>query len=206
VWQGNGGGLGGVGPRTAQASSWGGPGGGPPAGSRGGGRRGGAFGSDADPALLDYLQANRGNAKYLVATINSMSASPIILNTDEPDPVITLGGFMGRDPVLSTEQLANLVKKGEVRFFLIPDSERMEEMMSEYFSSQSPGQQGAPEGPPGGLGSFLHNESMSWVQDNCEKVPQELWQSPEVEEDSGGGPGGPGRAQALYDCRVRGGE
>jgi 4-amino-4-deoxy-L-arabinose transferase-like glycosyltransferase len=197
VWQGNGGGLGGVGPRTAQASSWGGPGGGPSAGNRGSGRRGGGFGSDADPALLNYLQANRGDAKYLVATINSMSASPIILNTNEPDPVITLGGFMGRDPVLSTEQLANLVRKGEVRFFLVPDSERMEEMMSEYFSSQSSAdQQAAPEGPPGGLGRFLHNESMTWVQDNCEQVPQEHWQSSDSED-----AGGPmGRTQILYDC------
>ena len=197
VWQGNGGGLGSVGPRTAQASSWGGPGGGPSAGNRGSGRRGGGFGSDADPALLNYLQANRGDAKYLVATINSMSASPIILNTNEPDPVITLGGFMGRDPVLSTEQLADLVRIGEVRFFLVPDSERMEEMMSEYFSSQSSaGQQAAPEGPPGGLGRFLHNESMTWVQDNCEQVPQEDWQSSDSED-----AGGPmGRTQILYDC------
>ena len=197
VWQGNGGGLGGVGPRTAQASSWGGPGGGPPAGGSRGDRHGGGFGSDADPALLNYLQANRGDAKYLVATINSMSASPIILNTNEPDPVITLGGFMGRDPVLSTAQLADLVRKGEVRFFLVPDSERLEEMMSEYLSSQSSaGQQAAPEGPPGGLGRFLHNESITWVQDNCEQVPQEDWQSSDSED-----AGGPmGRTQILYDC------
>jgi 4-amino-4-deoxy-L-arabinose transferase-like glycosyltransferase len=202
VWQGNGGGLGGVGPRTVQASSWGRPGSGPSAGTRGGGRRGDGFGSEADPALLDFLQTNRGDAKYLVGTINSMSASPIILNTDEPAPVITLGGFMGRDPVLSTDRLADLVKKGEVRFFLVPDRERMEEMMSEYFSSQSPGQQAAPEGPLGGLGSFLDNESMTWVQDNCEQVTQELWQSPEVEENREGGSEGPGRAQTLYDCDV----
>jgi hypothetical protein len=41
------------------------------------------------------------------------------------------------------------------------------------------------------------------VQDSCEKVPQEEWQSPETEgqgERGPGGPGGPGRAQGLYDC------
>jgi hypothetical protein len=126
-----------------------------------------------------------------------MSASPIILNTAEPDPVITLGGFMGRDPVLSNAQLANLVRRGDVRFFLIPDSARMEEeMMSEYSPSQSPGQQATLEGPPGGLGRFLHNESMTWVQDNCEQVPQEDWQSSDSED-----AGGPmGRTQILYDC------
>ncbi|MCA1731304.1 MAG: glycosyltransferase family 39 protein, partial [Actinobacteria bacterium] len=47
-----------AGPQTVQGSSWGGLGGGPPGGS-----------SDnhdtADPALMDYLQANRSDAKYL---------------------------------------------------------------------------------------------------------------------------------------------
>jgi hypothetical protein len=45
---------------------------------------------------------------------------------------------------------------------------------------------------------------VTWVQDNCEKVPQEEWQSPETEEQDGRGPGGPGRAQALYDCDMGG--
>jgi hypothetical protein len=144
---------------------------------------------------MDYLQANRGDAQYLVATINSMSASPIILTTDEPAPVITLGGFMGRDPVLTTEELANLVNRGAVRFFLMPDRERMEQMRAERES----GQQGAPQGPPPGGPPNMDNESVSWVQDNCEKVPQEEWQSSETEgQGSRGGP--PGRAQALYDC------
>jgi hypothetical protein len=74
----------------------------------------------------------------------------------------------------------------------MPDRERMEEMRAEYASSQ----QGAP--PWGGRG-FLQNESLNWVQDNCEKVPQEEWQSSsDSEQQSGGGPRG--RAQALYDC------
>jgi 4-amino-4-deoxy-L-arabinose transferase-like glycosyltransferase len=191
TWQGNGR-MPAAGPQTVQGSSWGGPSGGFSGGSSG--RR------DApDPALMDYLQANRGDAKYLVATTNSMSASPIILNTDGPEPVITLGGFMGRDPVLTTDELAGLVNEGAVRFFLVPDRERMEEMMSEYASSQSSGQQGAYQGFSGGRGDFFRNESTNWVQDNCAQVPQELWQSssnPDQEE----GDLGRNRAQVLYDC------
>ncbi|MDX6381833.1 MAG: hypothetical protein QOI57_2857 [Rubrobacteraceae bacterium] len=140
-----------AGPQTVQGSARGGPGGGPPGGpsdSR----------DTADPALMDYLQANRGGAEYLVATNNARSASPIILNTNEPDPVITLGGFGGRDPVFSTDQLTNLIDKGAVRFFLISQ---------------------------GGPGGSSQNESASWVQDNCHPVPQEQWQSPSTSEQGG---------------------
>ena len=142
---------------------------------------------------MNYLQANKDDTQYLVATTNSMSASPIILNTDES--VITLGGFMGRDPVLTTDRLANLVDRGAVRFFLIPDRERMEEMRAERES----GQQGAPQAPPPGGPPGIDNESVSWVQDNCEKVPPEEWQSSDSEQQPGGGPPMM-RAQTLYDC------
>jgi 4-amino-4-deoxy-L-arabinose transferase-like glycosyltransferase len=197
VWQGGGGGLAGAGPRPVQEEeSYGGPGGGPPGGGPPRGGPGGPNSSNADPILMDYLQANRGNTEYLVGTINSMSASPIILSTDEPAPVITLGGFMGRDPVLSTEKLANLVDSGAVRFFLMPDRERMEQMRAQREESGE-----APQGAPaGGFMGAQNNESVSWVEDNCKKVPQQEWQSPEDEEGQQGGGGPMGRAQALYDC------
>jgi 4-amino-4-deoxy-L-arabinose transferase-like glycosyltransferase len=173
-----------AGPQAVQGSSWGGPGGGPP---------GGLSSRDTvDPALIDYLQTNQGNAKYLVATTNAMSGAPIILNTDEPDSVIALGGFMGRDPVLSTDQLAALVDRGAVRFFLVQDRERMQEMMAERESDQQGGSRGGWGGPP-------QNEATSWVRDNCQQVPPELWQS-SSSSDQLEGDSGMMRAQALYDC------
>jgi hypothetical protein len=52
-------------------------------------------------------------------------------------------------------------------------------------------------------GEGPQNESASWVQDNCEQVPKELWQSPsstsDQDQEGGGGPRGM-RAQMLYDC------
>jgi 4-amino-4-deoxy-L-arabinose transferase-like glycosyltransferase len=83
----------------------------------------GSEGSEVDP-LVDYLEANQGDAEYLVAAIRSRIASPIILNTDEP--VISLGGFNGADPVFSNERLAALVKEGAVRYFLIEGRDRDE--------------------------------------------------------------------------------
>jgi hypothetical protein len=96
---------------------------------------------------VDYLQANKGDAEYLVATTDSHSASSLILNTDEK--VIDMNGFEGHDPVFTDDELANLVNDGKVRFFLVGG------------------------GGPGGS----NNGSASWVQDNCQQVPQEEWQS-----------------------------
>ncbi|MBV9455108.1 MAG: glycosyltransferase family 39 protein [Rubrobacter sp.] len=202
VWQGNAM-LPAAGPQTVQGSSWGGPPGVGPMGSQSGGR-GEGFGSDVDPALINYLRANRDDAKYLVATTNAMSASPIILNANEPDPVIALGGFIGRDPVLTSDEVTRLVDEGALRFFLVPDMKRMGEMMSEYASSQSSSQQQALEDFLSGGRSFLQNEPTDWVQDNCEQVPQELWQSSSSSDQEGGIGTGMMRAQILYDCGAKG--
>lgn len=138
---------------------------------------------------MEYLQANKGDAGYLVAVSNVMSASPLILNTDEP--VSSLGGYNGIDPVFTADDLANLVDKDAVRFFLMPDREA-----SDGASTQnSPPQSGPWDGTgPGGV--LPQNGSANWIEDNCEKVPQELWQSSAPE----GTRAPPGRARALYDC------
>jgi len=158
-----------AGPRPVE--SGGGPGGpgGPP---RGGPPPGGGPRAEADPALVEYLQANKGDAEYLVASSSGMATSPIILSTDEK--VINLNGFEGHDPVFGADELAGLVDKGAVRFFLVG----------------------------GGPGSS-EMESTGWIEDNCQQVPQEEWQSPDAAEQGGGGP--PGRAPTLYDCGATGG-
>jgi len=154
----------------------------------------GASGDSADPALIDYLQANRGNAQYLVAATNSSSTASIILSTDEP--VISLGGYSGLDPVLTTKQLADLVNKGAVRFFLIPDSKRTTQIMSGASASpQQPGQQS----------DLSQNRLARWVQHKCERVPQKRWQSSSLPDQGEGGLIVSGRPQALYDCGTGGG-
>ncbi len=93
-------GLPSAGPRSVQAF-------GPPGGGPGGP---GEPGRNADPALVEYLQTNRGNSGYLVAVSSAMSASPVILNTEEP--VISLGGYNGVDPVFTPDEVADLVDGG----------------------------------------------------------------------------------------------
>lgn len=68
--------------------------------------------------LIEYLRANRGDTKFLVATTSAQTAAPIILATSEP--VMALGGFSGNDRILTADQLAARVASNDVRFFLMP--------------------------------------------------------------------------------------
>ena len=196
--QGGGMGLPSAGPRSTQAFGppGGGPGGPPPVGGPPGGGPGGPGGRNANPALVEYLQANRGDARYLVAVSSAMSVSPVILNTAEP--VISLGGYNGVDPVFTPDEVADLIDRDAVHFFIMPDREAIEEMMAEREADgDGPGPRGGP-GPGGGPGSGVpQNGSADWIEENCEKVPQELWQS---DPERGGGGPPMARGQALFDC------
>jgi 4-amino-4-deoxy-L-arabinose transferase-like glycosyltransferase len=96
-------------------------------------------GSTADVALVDYLQANQGSAKYLVAAVGSRASAGIIIATGEP--VVTIGGFNGGDPAPTVDELAALVDAGELRYVLI----------------------GGQGGGPGGSGSA---DLTTWVQEH----------------------------------------
>jgi 4-amino-4-deoxy-L-arabinose transferase-like glycosyltransferase len=110
---------------------------------------GGNNSSSTNTKLISYLEANKGSAKYLVATASSNEADSIILATNQP--VMALGGFSGSDPILTTDQLAALVANGTVRYFLI---------------------NGSGGGPGGG-----QSELTTWITQNCTAVPSSEWQS-----------------------------
>src|SRR6266480_2722529 len=104
----------------------------------------------ADTALIRYLEAHRGSAKYLVAVASSNQADAIILETNQP--IMALGGFSGSDPILTTAELAALVKNGTVRYFLL---------------------NGSGGGGPGGGQSTL----ISWITQHGTVVSSSQWQS-----------------------------
>jgi 4-amino-4-deoxy-L-arabinose transferase-like glycosyltransferase len=66
------------------------------------------------PALLDYLVANRGSARWIVAASSSNEAAPIQLATGQP--VMAMGGFNGADPAPTLDQLKAFIASGELRF------------------------------------------------------------------------------------------
>ncbi|GAC1349190.1 MAG: glycosyltransferase family 39 protein [Ktedonobacteraceae bacterium] len=168
-------------------------------GSFGGGRRNNDTAS-AQSMLFRYLEANQGNAKFLVAVPNSQGiADQIILATNKP--VMSLGGFSGSDPILTTNQLASLVANGTVRFFLLNSSGRGQlpqqilNQIPQQFRSQL--QQAARQG-----GFGMQSALTTWVTQHCKIVPSNLWQPASASSGtvSGGGGFNFGGANQLYDC------
>jgi 4-amino-4-deoxy-L-arabinose transferase-like glycosyltransferase len=160
--------------------------------ARGGNFGGGDENANVNPALIRYLEANQGNATYLVATPSSMTADGIILATNKP--VMAMGGFGGSDPILTTSQLATLVAKGTVRFFLLGSfaggrhlPPQILDRIPEQFRDRARGgfsQQGA---------------LTTWVTQHCKVVPTSLWQPSSTSTGFSGG-FGPAGANQLYEC------
>jgi 4-amino-4-deoxy-L-arabinose transferase-like glycosyltransferase len=77
----------------------------------------GALGGD--PKLIDFLRSHHRSEAYLLASVNARQAAPVIIATGEP--VIALGGFSGRDPILTVDAFARLVDDERLRFVLVGD-------------------------------------------------------------------------------------
>ena len=90
--------------------------------SAGGTGGGGMGGGSISSAVLAYLQANQGAAKYLLAASGSQTTAGVIIQTGEP--VVTIGGFGGSDPAPTVAQLAQMVRDGELRYVLVSTNGR----------------------------------------------------------------------------------
>jgi hypothetical protein len=66
--------------------------------------------------LINFLENNKTNEKYLLVVSSSQSADSIIMETGEP--VMALGGFSGSDNILTLDEFKEMVKNGEVRYVL----------------------------------------------------------------------------------------
>ncbi|HXD42758.1 MAG TPA: glycosyltransferase family 39 protein [Ramlibacter sp.] len=67
--------------------------------------------------LIRFLQAQRGTERFLVAVPNAMQAAPLIVRTGAP--VMAMGGYLGRDPILATRDLERMVSDGQLRFVML---------------------------------------------------------------------------------------
>jgi 4-amino-4-deoxy-L-arabinose transferase-like glycosyltransferase len=115
-------------------------------------------GASADPNLVRYLEAHQGTDTFLVATFNAGAAEPFILTTGKP--VMDLGGFMGGDRILTARQLAQRVRAGQVRFFLVN-------------GGGFDGFRGGFRGGPGGAGG--NDDLSTWITTNCAAVPSSAY-------------------------------
>ncbi len=180
------------------------------AGARYGGRAGGGFGgggnASANTALVRYLEAHQGNDRYLLATLNSMSAAPIIIATGKP--VMALGGFSGADRIVTPSDLSTFVSDGTVRYFMLNGgfggfggarSFNLAELPPQIRAFME-GQGGrGNRGGFSGFGGGGNADLSQWVTGHCAVVPSSLWQNTSTPSINGGF-GGRGGAGQLYDC------
>ena len=82
-----------------------------------GGGPGGGFGEQNNTELINYLKANRGNAKYLLATFGGTSAAPFITATG--DNILPIGGFDGQDPAPTLDEFKTLISSGALKYVLV---------------------------------------------------------------------------------------
>jgi 4-amino-4-deoxy-L-arabinose transferase-like glycosyltransferase len=176
------------------------------AGGRGGGGNGGNdFTSQVNQKLISYLEAHQGNSRFLVATLNSMSAEPIIIQTGKP--VMSMGGFIGSDPILTQASLASLVQNGTVRFFLLQSGRggfNIDSILEDLPPATREQLEEQFGGGGAGFGAFGGGQSdlTSWIQAHCSVVSAQLWQN--IDQSSTGSTGGGlSQGQNLYDCSQR---
>jgi 4-amino-4-deoxy-L-arabinose transferase-like glycosyltransferase len=152
----------------------------PPAGMvppQGGIRGGGGFGGrdsgelTADQQkILAYATSHSAGAAIVMAVEGgSQAASPYIIATDET--VIGMGGFGGRDPAPSVDQLSTWVHEGKLRFVLVGG--RGGGGAPPGAGGTPPAAGGAPTTGGGGFGGMRGGDSTgrsAWIQQNCTSV------------------------------------
>ena len=67
--------------------------------------------------LSIYLQRHQGKTLFFVATPSTGVADSLILSLNKP--VMALGGFSGKDPIMTVSHLETLIKMNSVRFFIV---------------------------------------------------------------------------------------
>ncbi|SEG73961.1 hypothetical protein SAMN02799616_04655 [Paenibacillus sp. UNC499MF] len=145
------------------------------------GAMGGMGGRSVDEALLAYMKAHIGSTTYLFATSDYNTAAPYII--DKGEEVITLGGFSGNDPVYTTAELEEMVKSGQLKYFLISE---------------------------GGGGRGGNAELTQWLAQHGKKISSAEWQTGSGQTQTGseaaaGMGGGRMGSMVLYEVTIENG-
>lgn len=122
--------------------------------------------------LVALLEANRRTERILMASLDSMSASPIIIETGLP--AVALGGFAGMDRVVTRDQFLEMVRGGQLRFVMLGGG-----------PGGGPGPPGSGNGPGGGPGlpplpgtePGGNSEIVTWVREHGQAIDPALWQA-----------------------------
>jgi 4-amino-4-deoxy-L-arabinose transferase-like glycosyltransferase len=94
--------------------------GGPPTGARAGGSPGGFGGGSSDiAAALKYAEAHGAASRFALIVSSEQEASSYVVKGEN---VAAMGGFTGRETVLTSSYLSSLVRSGQARYFLLGGS------------------------------------------------------------------------------------
>lgn len=145
----------------------------------------GELDSETNSALISYLEANQGDATYLTAVDGgATTAGPLMLESDEP--IISLGGFSGGDPVMDASELEELVESGELRYVV------SSQMGGRSMDNPPAGMNDSDDQSPMDIGGQESGTSQ-WIENNCATVPNDEWQSSDTGDEESTG-------YTLYDC------
>ena len=100
-------------------------------------------------AALRYVKAHGAASRFGLIVQNEQEAAAYVI---KGEPVASMGGFTGRETVLTNAYLARLVRDGEARYFLL-------------------GADGGPRGGPGGTS----NAAVSTIESACTAVSSSAW-------------------------------
>jgi 4-amino-4-deoxy-L-arabinose transferase-like glycosyltransferase len=137
---------------------------------RGGG--GGGFGGvEGTTQALSYVRAHGGASRFPLIVAGQQGISSMV---SAGSKIAAMGGFTGRETVMSAGAIARLVSDGDARYFLLGDGTA--------FNGGTTGATGAP----GAIAAA------------CSTVSSSTWNG--SSSGTTGGFGGPGSSGTLYDC------
>jgi 4-amino-4-deoxy-L-arabinose transferase-like glycosyltransferase len=143
--------------------------------------------------IYDYVSAHRDGASYLLAVQSWSEASPYILATGQE--VMPMGGFSGSVPEPTLARVQQLVKTGQLRFFLLSGTGHSEGSTGNSEDSTGGGIGGGPGGFMGRGGSGSVRSIESWVEKTCSAVPAKDYGGTASSASSTGSGAG-----TLYEC------
>ena len=151
--------------------------------------------SAAEQRIYHYVSAHRDGAGYLMAVGSWDTAAPYIVATGQE--VMPMGGFSGTVPEPTLAQVRNLVRTGQLRFFLLDGTGS---------TGGAGGAGGAGGFGPGGGGGVAGTQGSTgaaidaWVESACTAVPAADYESAAGAGGTAGVGGSGVAAQTLYRC------
>jgi 4-amino-4-deoxy-L-arabinose transferase-like glycosyltransferase len=144
------------------------------------------------PGLEGFLLNNTKNEKFLAAVPSAMAATGLILDTGKP--VMAVGGFIGSDPILTADKLADMVANGELRYYLMTDMPGP----SQFPSISNNSTAAIPH-----FGGMMGNSQVAdWVKAHGKLVPESEWNGGQAASHANAMGFGPGRGTfELYDLK-----